>query len=156
MKPADSRCPTCNSPSPAKHPAMQFEGEVQICKDAFHKPADSSPGLITEAMLAECKGDTQPLRNMLRDRNARIAELERELAQRDGLLAKADEDLQLVQRALAFWHPGVGGRNDDAFLTRAGDDAMLLFGCAGPMENSAVELGWIKVIPDAAVTGEKP
>lgn len=50
-----------------------------------------------------------------------------------------------LQRALAFWHPGVDGRDDDAFLTRAGDDAELLFGYEGPSEASAVELGWIAV-----------
>ena len=30
------RCPTCTSPSPELHPAMQHEGEVEICKDAWH------------------------------------------------------------------------------------------------------------------------
>jgi hypothetical protein len=32
------RCPTCGSPDPAKHPAVQEGGEVQPCKDAFHPP----------------------------------------------------------------------------------------------------------------------
>lgn len=31
-----NRCPTCNSPAPHLHPAVQFEGEVHVCTDAFH------------------------------------------------------------------------------------------------------------------------
>ncbi len=30
------KCPTCQSPSPILHPAMQSEGEVELCHDAWH------------------------------------------------------------------------------------------------------------------------
>lgn len=31
------RCPTCNSPEPHLHPAIQADGEVQPCGDVFHR-----------------------------------------------------------------------------------------------------------------------
>ena len=34
--PWPDNCPTCTSPAPRLHPAMQFEGEVQPCKDQWH------------------------------------------------------------------------------------------------------------------------
>ena len=33
----ENRCPTCQSPAPHLHPALQHEGEVERCKDAFHR-----------------------------------------------------------------------------------------------------------------------
>lgn len=43
MKPAThpiaarrDNCPTCDSPAPHLHPAVQYGGEVQPCRDRFH------------------------------------------------------------------------------------------------------------------------
>lgn len=32
-----AHCPTCDSPDPKLHPAMQWEGEVQPCDDMWHR-----------------------------------------------------------------------------------------------------------------------
>jgi hypothetical protein len=37
------RCPRCDSPDPRKHPAMQFEGEVQECTHPWHTPWHAAP-----------------------------------------------------------------------------------------------------------------
>ena len=44
-----SKCPHCGSPKPHLHPAVQLEGEVEICTHDFHLTptnATSSPGAI--------------------------------------------------------------------------------------------------------------
>lgn len=34
----EHRCPTCDSPQPHLHPAVQSEGEVQPCRNPWHAP----------------------------------------------------------------------------------------------------------------------
>lgn len=34
----NDKCPSCQSPDPAWHPAVQSGGEVCLCHDAWHKP----------------------------------------------------------------------------------------------------------------------
>ncbi len=45
-----NKCPTCNSPKPNLHPAVQFEGEVSPCADAFHRrvTSENTPAKISE------------------------------------------------------------------------------------------------------------
>jgi hypothetical protein len=45
-----TKCPTCDSPAPELHPAVQCEGEVQICRDSFH--AEITPSNTRERWLA--------------------------------------------------------------------------------------------------------
>lgn len=69
------RCPTCTSPSPHMHPAVQYGGEVELCTDEFHlKPTNqNTPERIAsvnakrrEKALAEAFGDPREAREVER------------------------------------------------------------------------------------------
>lgn len=52
-----ARCPRCDSPDPAKHPAVQAEGEVTICQDSYHAPATARPATPeTDKLIAAAEG----------------------------------------------------------------------------------------------------
>lgn len=47
-----AQCPRCKSPSPERHPAVQFGGEVEICTHDFHlrETPQNTPSLIVAVM----------------------------------------------------------------------------------------------------------
>ena len=53
------RCPRCQSNAPHMHPAVQYEGEVELCTDNFHlEPTNQNKPAYIAAVLA--KRDAKP------------------------------------------------------------------------------------------------
>lgn len=49
---SDRKCPRCNSAHPHLHPAVQFEGEVEVCTHDFHlTPTSQNTPQILAAVL---------------------------------------------------------------------------------------------------------
>jgi len=58
------QCPRCASPAPERHPAVQCEGEVELCTHEFHlqrtnmnKPEYIEAVLAKRAALAKALGE---------------------------------------------------------------------------------------------------
>jgi len=56
-RPIEGHCPTCDSPAPHLHPAVQSEGEVSPCADPFHHVVtpENTAERIAECMCSSCK-----------------------------------------------------------------------------------------------------
>jgi flavin-dependent thymidylate synthase len=59
-----SNCPTCGSPSPTLHPAVQHEGEVQPCADPWHGPLHpqaKQPGTVVQKWADQAMFTAEPI-----------------------------------------------------------------------------------------------
>lgn len=84
----ETKCPRCDSPSPKLHPAIQYEGEVQLCNHPWHEsvatdtsasaakeaPIEPTTAQLTEAQVAlNIPGDANKLSPLDRERVKRTA-----------------------------------------------------------------------------------
>lgn len=104
-----ARCPRCDSPDPARHPAMQHGGEVQICRHPWHGlpalvmtaatawpkwPFKESPGEFTERLGTAMANEISLLgavRNVLIEHPPEIPALEAERATHAETRARAEK-----------------------------------------------------------------
>jgi hypothetical protein len=66
------------------------------------------------------------------------------LQQRDDRIAELEQQIENLQKALAFWLPHVPAEDTERGK-RIGDDTYLLIGYEGEVAAGAEELGWIKL-----------
>jgi hypothetical protein len=60
-----TNCPTCDSPAPNLHPAVQHEGEVQGCDDDFHGDHRQRPGESLRDMSRRLYGPAATREDMI-------------------------------------------------------------------------------------------
>jgi len=63
-----STCPTCNSPQSHLHPAIQHEGEVEICHDDYHRTAIDALCRSAASFIAEIDASSEDVAAYLRQR----------------------------------------------------------------------------------------
>jgi hypothetical protein len=102
------KCPTCESPSPGLHPAIQHEGEVSVCKDAWHDAARIPVGYErrpdgTLAALSSRPEGPQERSELVKRIEAQIRELNRMVngAEPSGHLLTYGEEIQLLRDCIA-------------------------------------------------------
>jgi hypothetical protein len=97
-------CPTCGSPDPKKHPAMQFEGEVQPCRDVWHMPETPETVEVNVVMGAQLRAIVRSallhVRNKIKDSDNGY-----------GSLLDKEETIELIDEELEKWPLG-GGEAD--------------------------------------------
>lgn len=84
------QCPTCESPDRKRHPAVQHEGEVQVCPDAWHRPFDHS--IRADRRLSVLEWSRERFANTLRLAASKTGE------DRDGWLEDASYWQEIVAR----------------------------------------------------------
>lgn len=101
----DSHCPTCDSPSPERHPAMQLEGEVQPCSDPFHKGRWSNPPHKSHTCRKDAGGCGHifPVAAFPTNGVAAISRKGKDDTWTPGMLQKTEIDRRALDLALTFF-----------------------------------------------------
>lgn len=56
----ENPCPSCGSPEPRPHPAVQHEGEVRICNDQYHMGATPDLARVAAARTLSAESPELP------------------------------------------------------------------------------------------------
>lgn len=68
-----SKCPTCKSPAPHRHPATMFEGEVFTCIDDYHlTPTNQNKPEYIAMVHAERQSRLPVTRSLLQNNDVKL------------------------------------------------------------------------------------